>query len=999
MVRKLVIAVAAASAVMSSGMVHALGVGDIHLNSALNQPLDAEIDLTQIRDLSGDEIRTMLASPDDFGRAGIDRTYFLTDLKFQPVVKPNGRSVIRVTSSRPVNEPFLNFLMEVRWPSGRVLREFTILLDPPMYQPTPVVSSSSVAAPVSSSAPQVAAARPSPEGLASAAAVSSPTSSPAPASTATSSPVAATARDGQVTTTRSDTLWELALRNRPQGASVHQTMLAIQDLNPNAFINGNINQLKAGQTLTLPSAEQATGRTSAEAIAEVAAQNNAWREGRRAPTAAQAEAPQLDARERQSAGAAPEAVSGQDSLRLVSGTEGTAAEAAGDQSADAGGQQLRDALDRTKEQLDAAEREKAEMTERLGDVQGQLETLQRLLELKDAQLAALQQQVTEAGGEPAAAAEDVSEAVEPAPEPEVTAEAVDASVPAEPEASVPDEVAADESATEEVAEVTDETMTADAAEPVVEEAPAAVEPEPAVEPAPVAEPEPEVAPVEAAPVSEPASNDPMAMLKGLMQNQMVMIGGGVVAILLLLLVLMSISRRNARREEAMADNFIADAAEQDGEHAGDADDFNVALADADAFAGGDDLDLAADPLVEADALLAYGKPQEAREVLVAAVAADPQREELRLKLMEVEGLLDHSEGYLEQRAAVVSKNPDSARVAELDARFPLMAAAAAGAAAAAAHWDDDALSGFDQPAVEAAESSETADKPEDDADMDFDFSEFDLGDAADAAPVADLAFEAPAEEPAAEPEAELESDGFDLDFDLEDGDSLGDAAPQDAEPAAPLAFEPEMPSEEVKNIELDDFNLDVDSFELPAAEDDSSPAPAEPSLEADFDLAMTDDLQTDELLADFAALSDEQEPDSSANDVSLELSDEAKALQDGSLAEFDLPEDIALPEEVQLPAEDELSLEDFELPELDDVAPAAVEAAVDVPPADALDEEDDEFDFLSGTDECATKLDLARAYIDMGDQEGARDILNEVIEEGTDQQKQEAQSMMERLAD
>jgi len=122
MVRKLVIAVAAASAVMSSGMVHALGVGDIHLNSALNQPLDAEIDLTQVRDLSGDEIRSMLASPDDFGRAGIDRTFFLTDLKFQPVIKPNGRSVIRVTSSRPVNEPFLTGLWSsINLPDGTEL--------------------------------------------------------------------------------------------------------------------------------------------------------------------------------------------------------------------------------------------------------------------------------------------------------------------------------------------------------------------------------------------------------------------------------------------------------------------------------------------------------------------------------------------------------------------------------------------------------------------------------------------------------------------------------------------------------------------------------------------------------------------------------------------------------------------------------------------------------------------------------------------------------------
>ncbi|WVM93645.1 hypothetical protein ULG90_07280 [Halopseudomonas pachastrellae] len=141
----MVIAVAAASAVMSSGMVHALGVGDIHLQSSLNQPFEAEIDLLQVRDLPTRKFapRWPLRR---LCRAGIDRNFFLTDLKFQPVVKPDGRSVIRVTSSRPVSEPFLNFLMEVRWPSGKVLREFTVLLDPPLYQPTPVVSSSAVRA-------------------------------------------------------------------------------------------------------------------------------------------------------------------------------------------------------------------------------------------------------------------------------------------------------------------------------------------------------------------------------------------------------------------------------------------------------------------------------------------------------------------------------------------------------------------------------------------------------------------------------------------------------------------------------------------------------------------------------------------------------------------------------------------------------------------------------------------------------------------------------------
>src|SRR5690554_7132387 len=160
MVRKLVLAVAAASALMSSNMVQALGVGEINLRSALNQPLDAEIELLQVRDLSSAEIRSVLASPDDFGKAGIDRAFFLTDLTFTPVVQPNGRSYIRVTSSRPVREPYLDFLMEVRWPSGRVLREFTLLLDPPLYQPAPVAASAPIARPTSSASGKIT--RPAP---------------------------------------------------------------------------------------------------------------------------------------------------------------------------------------------------------------------------------------------------------------------------------------------------------------------------------------------------------------------------------------------------------------------------------------------------------------------------------------------------------------------------------------------------------------------------------------------------------------------------------------------------------------------------------------------------------------------------------------------------------------------------------------------------------------------------------------------------------------------
>ncbi|WP_187979521.1 hypothetical protein [Pseudomonas oryzihabitans] len=117
-----------------SGAAQALSLGEIHLNSALNQPFDATIDLSDLRDLGTAELRPNLASVEDFGKAGVDRAFFLNDLKFTPEVR-NGRTVIRVTSARPVREPYLNFLLEVNWPSGRILREYTVLLDPPLYTP------------------------------------------------------------------------------------------------------------------------------------------------------------------------------------------------------------------------------------------------------------------------------------------------------------------------------------------------------------------------------------------------------------------------------------------------------------------------------------------------------------------------------------------------------------------------------------------------------------------------------------------------------------------------------------------------------------------------------------------------------------------------------------------------------------------------------------------------------------------------------------------------
>ena len=114
-VRKLVLAIAAATS-LTSGMAHALGLGEISLQSSLSQPLNANIELLEVRDLDKSEIIPRLASPEDFSKAGVERDFFLSDLKFTPVIMPNGKSVLRVTSNKPVREPYLNFLVEVIWP-------------------------------------------------------------------------------------------------------------------------------------------------------------------------------------------------------------------------------------------------------------------------------------------------------------------------------------------------------------------------------------------------------------------------------------------------------------------------------------------------------------------------------------------------------------------------------------------------------------------------------------------------------------------------------------------------------------------------------------------------------------------------------------------------------------------------------------------------------------------------------------------------------------------
>ncbi|MEG0248162.1 MAG: FimV/HubP family polar landmark protein, partial [Pseudomonas sp.] len=342
-IRKLVLAMAAASA-LSSGMANALGLGELTLKSAQNQPLDAEIELLDVRDLTAAEVAPSLAPPEEFSKAGVAFPTYLEDLTFTPVINPNGKSVLRVTSSQPLPGSVVKFLVQVMWPQGRLLRDYSVLLDQAKAQ-----------------GKQPAAAN------------------VAPAVTGASN----------YTTQRRDTLWQIAARNS-QGGSIQQTMIAIQALNPDAFIGNNINQLKVGQVLRLPDQQQIQNIAQGEAVRDVAEQYAAWREGRRLGPRAR----QLDATRRGAAEAAPERIAQGDNLRLVSpGNRAGAGQA----------KALNDKLAVAQESLDTSRRDNDELKSRMADLQSQLDKLQRLIALKNDQLARLEAQGA-AGKAPVAAA-------------------------------------------------------------------------------------------------------------------------------------------------------------------------------------------------------------------------------------------------------------------------------------------------------------------------------------------------------------------------------------------------------------------------------------------------------------------------------------------------------------------------------------------------------------------------------------------------------------------
>lgn len=398
-------AVAAALAALLSPIALGLGLGTVKTRSALNEPFDARIEIVGATLQDFDALTVKLADTGQFNRAGVARDAVLLNLRFEVVSAEAGADYVRITTKDPVREPFLNFLLELDWANGRMVREYTVLLDPPLYDrnrqkplmtvPTPAPSVASV------QAPPLQAPSPAP----------APASNTAPAIPAQASTPAAPPSDGTIGAVQAnDTAWGIALAHRPdRSISVQQMMLALLRANPAAFINENVNQLRRGAILRMPSHEEMDSLGPRDAVDEFQRQHQRWQEYRQGTASAALDAPI----------GAPDTTPSADAESVMGGDQPPADDARLELAAPADGDMAKTpegaaggSLDETlaKEDLDVRAHESTDLQAKLAEADQIIDLLQRQVQIKDEELAALQARLgatseQPAQGAPAAGAE------------------------------------------------------------------------------------------------------------------------------------------------------------------------------------------------------------------------------------------------------------------------------------------------------------------------------------------------------------------------------------------------------------------------------------------------------------------------------------------------------------------------------------------------------------------------------------------------------------------
>lgn len=632
-IRKLALAVVVA---MASSRLYALGLGEIELHSALNEPLNADVTLLAPQSGGLDNAVVRLAPNDEFEKAGIERPDILSNINFNVVRNKDGSAHIHITSKQPIREPFLDFIMQLSWKSGRLLREYTLLLDPPVFgkeKMAPVTAAETAAPATVKTTPTET---PSP--------TEAPTEAATPAQPAagmTAPQVSASTGESQIQsriqhhngttsygpTKRNDTLWSIAKNLLPDDSvSVYQMMMALLKENPQAFYDNNVNSLKAGYVLRIPEKSEVAAIDATQAEREAALQHQRWLQARRGLSSAaksgevSAKANTGEAQQSNAQGQEKESAH----LRLVAPGD-TSVKSAGA----GGGEQneidkLRSDLAIAMESSDTAKRESDDLRSRVTTLEGQINSLQRLLTLKDQALNDMQKR----------------------------------------------------------SGVTATQPPAQSTTPTVEV--------PSVKPAPVKPSSVKPAPVKPATPAQPPAHKATELANLFSDPTLIGAVGG--AALLLLSVLWLIMRRRrsgdgnepepveAFEEESLPQISETDSVHEEYQETSASEEFgdtrqmtNVADevaqdAELDIPETTSDLDVMhtsegdIDPIVEADVYLAYRRYQQAEALVQGALANQPDRQDLLAKLLEIYYASKNAEAFLSVAQSLYEKiggNPEN----------------------------------------------------------------------------------------------------------------------------------------------------------------------------------------------------------------------------------------------------------------------------------------------------------------------------------------------------
>lgn len=928
------------------GIAGALGLGSIEVKSGLNEPLQAEIQVILSSPEEKDGLNVALASPEDFSKVGLDFSRVSVPVSFKVGTNTRGQTVIEVSSKDAVREPFLSLLVEVNWSNGRLLREFSVLLDPPVMasargpaasslltqplredslassaplesepvrapEPAPAPAEPVAAAapePMSQPVPEVAP-EPAPEPIAETAPVPAPRES-APVESAPVEP-AAPAADQYGPTAAGDSLFTIAKQVRPGSGNADQLMVAILRANPQAFYQDNINALKKGAILRIPSESEYLSLAEAQQVARD--QNALWRDyqARSAGNATLVS----DAGAASVAAESNNFASSNDRLELAAPREGNeqgSADRPG--SGNAGSAEeirnLNDDLASAREELSSAQRESTELRSRVGDLEKLKQDQSSLISMKDDRIAELEQRLQQL--------EAAAKATPVAAEPIATPVVPEAPVAATPSTKIPteDDIWAAEPAPNEPA------LPSDGTEPVATGTDLTVTPEPGVDLAPDSTMEPtstepaitEPAITEPVMPAQPVASEPTAAgtelaatsgdsepALGFMAKYWMYLAGG--AGLLGLLGFFVLRRKPGNEGEAAAvpDNQL---------------DFGIP-APAPAFGSDQALLGVADPLSD----FAQADPEIA---LRSAIESDPGNLQAHAELLSM---------FYERGDAGAFEDVAQAMFAHvLDPNGP--------------EW----LYVKDMGDQLIPDSPLFASTP--------DFGTLEL----------------PALNEQAS-ETRVDEGLGSLDFDS----FSATPAPAPSYPAPPVAIDSFAEQNETPAFDFD-LNLEgptkqIKPIAAPAADVPAADVPAAITEDLSFDFSFDLDLPTDPAPAAAARIAPAPAAQASAF--------EAPTLD---LPSFDF-DDIKLPERLG-----------FASPDLEPSMPSAPSAPLGEleiirEPEMSLDDS-----LFGGSDDAVgTKLDLARAYLDMGDPDGARGMLEEVMLEGTDQQRGDAQELLARI--